>query len=173
MREGSPSLLLMTTTLPTTRPPNPLPTRAVVCANRVRHCSRVSKASVADSLMGAPSARLSSVHSTHAHSARAVTVEVSRQNATSIDVRHATRIIGCPPRSFLTTSGSPVASRAATQYQHVRSRLLPCCVVLHALTWSGRPPDLGLALYVTVTFAEAIGRCAHPPTVIPLRRPRR
>src|SRR4029450_13568886 len=102
MREGLPSLLLMITTLPTTRPPNPFPTREVVFANRVLHCSLVSKASLADSLIGPPSACLSSVHITHAHSAWAVAVDVSRQNATSTDVRHATRIIGCPPSLFIT-----------------------------------------------------------------------
>src|SRR5262245_44326230 len=94
MREGFPSLLFMTTTLPITRPPNPLPTNAIVYSNRVLHCSLVSKASVADSLIGPPSACLSSVHSTHAHSAWAVTVDVRRQNATSND---ALRIIGWPP----------------------------------------------------------------------------
>src|SRR4030095_13881264 len=98
MREGLPSLLLMITTLPTTRPPNPFPTREGVYANRVLHCSLVSKASLADSLRGPPSTCLSSVHIPHAHSAWAVAVDVSRHNATSTDVRHATRIITCPPR---------------------------------------------------------------------------
>src|SRR6185436_19419993 len=112
MREGLPSLLLMITTLPTTRPPNPFPTREVVFANRVLHCSLVSKASLADSLIGPPSACLSSVHITHAHSAWAVAVDVSRQNATSTDVRHATRIIGCPPRSSSPPPTPPAGSRA-------------------------------------------------------------
>src|SRR5262245_42854760 len=105
MREGSPSLPLMTTTLPTTRPPKPLPTRAVVCAKRVLHCSLVSKASLADSLIGPPPECLSSVHITHAQSARVVAVDVSRESATNTDVRHVTRIIGRPPRSFVNTSG--------------------------------------------------------------------
>src|SRR5262245_50644723 len=100
MREGSPSLLLMTTTLPTTRPPKPFPKRAALYANRVLHSSLVSKASLADSLIGPPPECLSSVHITHAQSAWAVAVDVSRQSATSIDVRQATRIIGCPPRFF-------------------------------------------------------------------------
>src|SRR5262245_30652097 len=109
MREGSPSLPLTTATLPTTRPPKPLPTRAVVYANRVLHCSRVSNASLADSLMGPPPECLSSVHITHAHSACTVAVDVSRQSATNTDVRHVTRIIGRPPLRFQ----GPHAARCA------------------------------------------------------------
>src|SRR5262245_7066804 len=93
-----------------------------VYANRVLHCSLVSKASLADSLIGPPPECLSSVHITHAQSARVVAVDVSRESATNTDVRHVTRIIGRPPRSFVNTSGSlvAIASRAATQYRPPR-----------------------------------------------------
>ena len=92
MREGSPSLPLMTTALPTTRPPKPLPTRAVVCASRVLHCSLVSKASRGESLMGPPPECLSSVHITHAHSALAIADKASTVSAAITEARRS-RII--------------------------------------------------------------------------------
>src|SRR5262245_9744054 len=140
MREGSPSLLLMTTTLPTTRLPKPLPTRAVVCPSRVLHCSLVSKASLGDSLMGPPPECLSSVHITHAHSARAVTVDVSRQSATNTDVRHPTRIIGRPPRS----SSTPYTFRAPRVRERNRELLpLPEVVGLADQRTAQRPASGG------------------------------
>src|SRR5262245_25175598 len=92
MREGSPSLSLMTTTLPTTRPPKPLPTRAVGCASRAVHCSLVSKASLGESLMGPPPECLSSVHITHAHSALAIADKASTVSAAITEARRS-RII--------------------------------------------------------------------------------
>src|SRR5262249_55987333 len=57
----------------------------------------VSNASLAESLIAPPSACLSSVHITHAHSAQTVAVTVSTWNATSSSPMRASRIITRPP----------------------------------------------------------------------------